>query len=148
MLPRRIHETDHLSVVVEGSDESFPLARFGDGTVKWARIFMEMARYPHGRLMIDEIDAGIHYRRLDHFWTAIAQAAFESDIQIFAATHSLECLKSLKRVFESAPLREHQSEVRCIALELLADQQTVRPYTYSWEEFQSASGYPPWFCHS
>jgi AAA15 family ATPase/GTPase len=138
ILPRKIHEVEHLAVELEGSDESFPLAQFGDGTVKCARIFMDIARYQNGRLMIDEIDAGIHHTRLDNFWKVIVKAAFDNEVQLFAVTHNAECLKSLKRVFESNELKGRQKEVRCIALSHLADGKTVKAYTYPWEEFQAA----------
>lgn len=138
VLPRKIHEAEHLAVVLEGSDDSYPLAQFGDGTVKCARIFMDIARYQNGRLMIDEIDTGIHHTRLDNFWKVIVQAAFDNEVQLFAVTHNAECLKSLKRVFENGELKSRQNEVRCIALTHLADQKTVKAYTYPWEEFQAA----------
>jgi len=138
VLTRQIHEKEHMAVVVEGSDESYPLSRFGDGVVKCARVFMEMARCQNGRLMIDEIDAGIHFSRMDNYWRGIVMAARENRVQLFAATHSLECIQSLKRVFESDPLTDSQNDVRCIALTELKDRKTVKAYTYGWSEFLTA----------
>jgi AAA15 family ATPase/GTPase len=134
----KIHETEHLAVGLEGSDESHPISEFGDGTVKCAGIFMEMVEFANGRLMIDEIGAGIHHSRMDTFWTAIAKAAFSNNVQLFAATHDLEVLQSLKRVFENdKDLKDRQDTVRCIALSRAADG-NVKAYTYPWEAFQAA----------
>jgi len=138
VLTRQIHEKEHMAVVVGGSDESYPLSRFGDGVVKCARVFMEMARCQNGRLMIDEVDAGIHFSRMDNYWRGIVAAARENQVQLFAATHSLECIQSLKRVFESGPLADFQNDVRCIALTELKDGKTVKAYTYGWSEFLTA----------
>jgi hypothetical protein len=138
VLPQKIYETEHLAVVLEGSDASHPFTRFGDGTVKCARIFMEMAQSSGGRLMIDEIDAGIHHSRLDGFWKATVQSAISNDVQLFAVTHNAECLASLKRVFETEGLKEKQNLVRCIALSKLSDNKTIKAYTYPWDEFQAA----------
>jgi hypothetical protein len=138
VLPRKIGETEHLAVVLEGSDDSHPFTRFGDGTVKCARIFMEMAQCSDGRLMIDEVDAGIHHSRLDGFWKATVQSAISNNVQLFAVTHNAECLASLKRIFESEDLKGAQNMVRCIALSQLPDKKTIKAYTYPWDEFQAA----------
>jgi AAA15 family ATPase/GTPase len=99
---------------------------------------MEMARCQNGRLMVDEVDAGIHHSRMDTYWRSIVRAALDNNIQLIAATHSLECLQSLKRVFETGELASSQGEVRCVALSQLPDRKTIKAYTYPWTEFQAA----------
>jgi AAA15 family ATPase/GTPase len=99
---------------------------------------MEMAQCSGRRLMIDEVDAGIHHARLDAFWKATVQSAIANDVQLFAVTHNAESLASLKRVFEGEELKGWQNLVRCIALSQLSDKKTIKAYTYPWDEFQAA----------
>lgn len=43
--------------------------------------------------MIDEIDAGIHHSRMKGYLIQILQSAKNKNVQIFATTHSKECLQ-------------------------------------------------------
>ena len=45
------------------------------------------------RLMVDEIDTGIHYSKMKEFWKIILLASKENNVQLFATTHSKECLQ-------------------------------------------------------
>ena len=94
-----------------------PLAMMGEGTVKLFRILSTITRcraerYP--RLMIDEIDTGIHYSRMKDFWKTILLAAKENDVQLFATTHNLECIKYFKEALEE--LSDLQDRARTITL--------------------------------
>ncbi len=46
--------------------------------------------------MIDEIDTGLHYSRLPDMWRMVIQSAKDLDVQVFATTHSLDCLNALR----------------------------------------------------
>jgi AAA15 family ATPase/GTPase len=43
-------------------------------------------------LLIDEIENGLHYSVLPTVWKGLLLAAKEFDVQIFATTHSWECI--------------------------------------------------------
>jgi AAA15 family ATPase/GTPase len=45
-------------------------------------------------LFLDEIENGIHYTQLDRLWQIILTLAEELTNQVFATTHSKECLES------------------------------------------------------
>jgi len=42
--------------------------------------------------LIDEIDAGLHFSVLPEVWRIIVAASVEYSVQIFATTHSYECI--------------------------------------------------------
>lgn len=42
--------------------------------------------------LIDEFGSGLHHSVLSDIWKAIIQAAVDSNVQIFATTHSLEAI--------------------------------------------------------
>jgi AAA15 family ATPase/GTPase len=52
----------------------------------------------NGYLFIDELDNGIHYTMLDELWTIILKISKELNVQVFATTHSKECIESYARV--------------------------------------------------
>ena len=45
-------------------------------------------------MLIDAIDAGMHHSVLKPVFTALERAARASDVQVFATTHSYECIKA------------------------------------------------------
>jgi predicted ATPase len=57
-----------------------------------------------GVLLVDEIDTGLHYSVMTEMWQLILNAAKEFDVQVFAATHSFDCVQSL--AYASAVLEE------------------------------------------
>ena len=44
--------------------------------------------------MIDEIENGFHHSSQEILWDAIFKSAKEFNVQIFATTHSIECVKA------------------------------------------------------
>ncbi|SFV88616.1 hypothetical protein MNB_SUP05-SYMBIONT-7-697 [hydrothermal vent metagenome] len=48
-------------------------------------------------MYLDEIDNGIHHSKLDELWEVILKTSKELNVQVFAATHSKECLESYAR---------------------------------------------------
>lgn len=78
-----------------GKDRLLPLNVMGDGMVRMFSIILAIATTPGGVVLIDEIDTGFHYSTLEVMWKAVYAAAKQFDVQIFATTHSYECLRAL-----------------------------------------------------
>jgi AAA domain, putative AbiEii toxin, Type IV TA system len=70
-----------------------PLPQLGEGIRRLLSILLAVAVVPGGIVLIDEIENGLHYSVQTQVWSAIAQAARQHDVQIFATTHSWECLR-------------------------------------------------------
>ena len=51
-------------------------------------------------IFIDELDNGVHYSSLDQLWEIILNLSKELNVQVFATTHSRECIESYCRVAE------------------------------------------------
>jgi AAA15 family ATPase/GTPase len=74
--------------------------------------------------MIDEIDTGVHYSRLKDFFKSLLLVAKEQGKQIFATTHSKECIEYFKEALKEL---EYESDGRIIRL---ADTKSgIRAYT-------------------
>lgn len=54
-----------------------------------------MVRTAGGFLLIDEIDTGLHWTVMEDMWKLVVTAAMESSIQVFATTHSVDCIVGL-----------------------------------------------------
>jgi predicted ATP-dependent endonuclease of OLD family len=55
-------------------------------------IGLAMATASKGILLIDEFENGLHWRVQRELWAALGKAAKEFDVQIFATTHSRDCI--------------------------------------------------------
>jgi AAA15 family ATPase/GTPase len=75
-----------------------PITELGDGTKHLISILVSLFRCRRGYLFIDEIDNGIHYSKLDELWEVILKTSKDLNVQVFATTHSKECLESYARV--------------------------------------------------
>ncbi|MGH9440132.1 MAG: AAA family ATPase, partial [Terriglobia bacterium] len=49
-------------------------------------------------LLVDEIDTGLHYSVMESVWKFIVETSRAFDVQVFATTHSYDCVYSLARV--------------------------------------------------
>jgi AAA15 family ATPase/GTPase len=74
------------------------LGEFGDGTKAYIAMIIAIYNCENGFLMIDELENGIHYTQFDQLWRIILSASKEVNCQIFATTHSKECIDSYARI--------------------------------------------------
>lgn len=79
---------------LKGQDQPVPLTSMGDGTHRILMIAFMLAFSEDRYLLIDEIDTGLHYRTITDLWRLIFQTAVKLNIQVFATTHSLDCIRS------------------------------------------------------
>jgi AAA15 family ATPase/GTPase len=54
-------------------------------------------------LLIDEIENGLYYGSLAQIWKGIAALAAAENIQVFATTHSRECILAAHETFKAMP---------------------------------------------
>lgn len=127
-----------LNIYEEGKDTPMPLFTYGEGANKLFRILCEIAMCQGKRLMIDEIDAGIHYSRFKSFWRTIMQAAKAYDVQIFATTHNIECVEYFREVLEEEAMQEYQELARVVSLKAKKDN-SVKATSYDFEAMQIAN---------
>jgi len=73
---------------------------FGSGLKSYISIICSLYACENGYLFIDEVDNGIHYTQLDRLWEIILTISKQQNVQVFATTHSKECIESYARVVE------------------------------------------------
>jgi len=72
-----------------------PLGSLGDGMRRLLALAISLATCPNGFVFVDEIDTGLHYTVLADVWKLVVQGAQRGNIQVFATTHSKDCIEGL-----------------------------------------------------
>ena len=84
-----------------GMGRLIPVQLMGDGMSRILSLALAIASNPGGIVLVDEIENGIHYSVMEKVWKAIGSFARSYDVQIFATTHSRECVYYAHRAFEA-----------------------------------------------
>jgi AAA15 family ATPase/GTPase len=87
-------------VTLKGSNQRFPLKSMGDGINHILSIILALVNCENGYLLIDEIDNGLHYSVQENLWRVIFDLAKKLNIQVFATTHSNDCINSFTEVLK------------------------------------------------
>lgn len=117
-------------VKLKGYELPIPIGSMGDGMWRILAMAIAISQCKGGVLLIDEIDSGLHYTVMSAMWTLIHQAARDFDVQVFATTHSLDCVNSL-----SALCVAHGTEISLQRIESGKSSAVL----YTEEELRAAS---------
>ena len=82
-------------VKLAGEDERVPLGSLGDGIRRLLALAIFLARASGGVLLVDEIDTGLHWTTLESMWRFVVETARRLDVQVFATSHSGDCVRAL-----------------------------------------------------
>ena len=80
-----------------------PIGSFGDGMRRLLALSLSLVRAAQGFLLIDEIDTGLHWTVMEAMWKLVVETAVQSSIQVFATTHSLDCIVGLASLLRAQP---------------------------------------------
>lgn len=105
-----------------GLAEMISLPSLGEGMVRFARLALLMLAGGEV-ILLDEVENGIHHSILPQLWKFIERTARRFDLQVFATTHSFECVQAAYRTLDADQFRLHRLEVdedgsnRCVTYE-------------------------------
>ena len=88
-----------------------------------------------GMIFIDEVENGLHYSVLEDVWKELSWLSKEFDVQIFATTHSNECMVAARDTFNSV-----DDETLCIH-RLSLQEGRISATTYSFEDLDFTLDY-------
>jgi AAA domain, putative AbiEii toxin, Type IV TA system len=91
------------SVLLDGETEPIPLSSLGEGTTRMLGLALGLANTAGGYLFIDEIDSGLHYSVMADMWRLVIATAKRLDVQVFATTHSFDCVSGLGAILDADP---------------------------------------------
>ena len=86
---------------IEGQSRRLPVGLISDGVHKLLSILLTIATKPKGTILIDQIEDGFYFKKMASTWKVIHKFAKANGTQIFATTHSQECLSALLPVLEA-----------------------------------------------
>ncbi|MCX7093461.1 MAG: AAA family ATPase [Methylobacter sp.] len=75
-----------------------PLNSLGDGMVRILQLALKLVSAKGGFLLIDEFENGLHYSTQEKVWALLFEMAERLDIQVFATTHSWDCVQNFTKV--------------------------------------------------
>lgn len=76
-----------------GLAKKIPIALLGDGVSRALELLLPILRLSGGTVLMDDLDAGLHYSVQARVWNALVKAAIDSNNQIIATTHNSEFLQ-------------------------------------------------------
>lgn len=82
-------------VKLTGENERVPVGSLGDGIWRLLGLSLTLVQNRGHAVFIDEIDIGLHYTALVDMWRMVKQTAEKLDVQVFATTHSSDCIRAL-----------------------------------------------------
>jgi len=88
---------------VRGLREKLPLGMVSDGLSRILHILLGIVSRPHGVVLVDEIENGLYYDTLPGIWSMLLRFCRTQNVQLFASTHSRECIKAFGEVIEERP---------------------------------------------
>jgi ABC-type arginine transport system ATPase subunit len=96
----RVRDARRVAVVkYEGSSERIPLKNMGDGIIRLFHIALALANARAGFLLIDEFENGLHWSIQPKIWDIIFRLAESLNVQVFATTHSQDCVRGFQSVW-------------------------------------------------
>ena len=90
-------------VKMQEIDEPLPMKSMGDGMTRIFHIAVALVNAKNGILLIDEFENGLHWTVQPKVWDIIFQLAERLNVQIFATTHSRDCVQSFEQIWNKYP---------------------------------------------
>ncbi len=113
---------------IKQDNEYKPLSSYGQGLKSSINAISSLMGNNNGAIFIDEIENGIHHDILDKLWEIVLEISKEQNIQVFATTHSKECIASYARVCE----KFGHKDISFIELGMNEDKRDAMVYSYDW----------------
>ena len=120
-------------VKLTDSEGRFPIGSMGDGVRRLLILSLSLIRSAGGVLLVDEIDTGLHFSTMARMWEMVIETARELGVQVFATTHSLDCVRAIAALYE----RKHDTR-DLVSLHRL-ERGAARTVSYSAEEIATAA---------
>lgn len=102
-----------LNIKTKSKDEYHDIREYGEGFLRCLYMVILILSNESSKLLIDEIDTGIHFSKLKEVWKAVIQLCKELEVQLFVTTHSLECIETY---IEASKELNSENDIRLIEL--------------------------------
>ncbi len=103
-----------------------PIGTMGDGIHRILNLAMAAVTVENGFLLVDEIETGLYHQTQTDMWRLILEVAQQLNIQVFATTHSWDCVCAFQEALDEL---EDKSIGKLFRLSQKGD--TIRPVEYA-----------------
>ena len=125
----------HLIYVDLGEGPMLPFTQLGQAFARTLQVYCEIFANRPQILLIDEIENGLYYEGLEDYWKGLLAVLEDQDVQLFATTHSRECMEAAHRA--AVPLDD--DPLRFLRLDRRVDDPAkIVATTFGKEEMQTA----------
>ncbi len=118
---------------LNGMDGTVPLQSMGDGINRILSIILSLVNAENGVFVIDEFENGLHHSVQRQLWEIIFKLSKSLNIQVFATTHSSDCIDSFEGVLNS------QSELSGKLFRLERKKDGIKVVEFNQKELQVAT---------
>jgi energy-coupling factor transporter ATP-binding protein EcfA2 len=91
-----------MCVKLKSMDDRLPLGCMGGGIERLLALSLLVNR-SKGCVLIDEIDTGFHFSVMNKMWEMVIRTANRLNVQVFATTHSHDCVRGLAELQQALP---------------------------------------------
>lgn len=88
-------------VKLRGFSRPVPLRTLGDGMYRMLALALGLVNARQGLLLADEVENGLHYSVQRQMWRLVFEMAARLNVQVFATTHSWDCIEAFQAVANS-----------------------------------------------
>ena len=85
-------------VRLSNSTKPVPLKNYGEGLNRLLTIALGLVSSENNMLLIDEVDIGLHHSVQHLLWQIVFQNAKDLNVQVFATTHSSDCVEAFSDI--------------------------------------------------
>jgi AAA15 family ATPase/GTPase len=121
-------------IKISSVEEIIPLSDLGDGINRILTIILAAVNCENGFLLIDEFENGLHHTVQEQLWKIIFKLSKDLNIQVFATTHSNDCIRCFSKV-----LNEENNEVSGKLIRLDNKNGKIMPEIFTPEELDIAT---------
>ena len=125
----------HLVYADLGKAPMLPFTQLGQAFARTLEIYCKIFANQPKIILIDEIENGLYYEGMEDFWKGLMAVLEDQDVQLFATTHSRECMEAAQKAASAMggdPLRFLRLDRR------IDDPGKIVATTFGKEEMQTA----------
>ena len=93
--------TERIAMIkLKGNQRPIPLGSMGDGMLRVLQLLLAIYPAKNGFFLIDEFENGLHHSIQEGLWKLLFEIAKKLKVQVFATTHSRDCISSFANISE------------------------------------------------
>ena len=119
-----------------GGDNLIPVVLMGEGMGRLLSMILSIMNTRGGIVLIDEIENGIHYSAMEKVWQSINIATRKFNTQLFATTHSYECIHAAHRAFSDS----ESYNFRYFRLQREKETNSIKSLVYDKDNIETSLG--------